>query len=120
MTKITFLKSEIEGQEYTEEGLARLAFTIKASMRLRGWSERELAKQAGVSHVTINKYLKAAIYNPQTETLKSLAPFINRVAAITEDNIEIDSELTYGDAWQDLDRLASSQFTPELLSLESD
>ncbi len=120
MTKISFLKSEIDGQKYTVEGIARLAFAIKASMKLHGWSERKLAYQAGISHVTVNKYVRANVHEPQPEILKALAPHINKVSSITENDIEIYSDLTYGDAWQELDKLATSQFAPDLASSEKE
>ena len=116
MSKVSFHKSEIDGNKYTVEGITRLAFTIKASMKFRGWSERKLAGQSGVSHVTVNKYVRANIHEPQANILKAIAPFIFRVSAIDPDQIEIDSELTYGEDWQSLEKIATSDFMQNFTS----
>ncbi len=110
MTKVSFHRSEMDGNKYTVEGISRLAFTIKASMKMHGWSERKLAAQAGVSHVTVNKYVRGNIHEPQTEILKALAPFIYKVSAIDLDNIEIFADETYDDNWQALEKLATADF----------
>ncbi|AFY74253.1 putative transcriptional regulator [Synechococcus sp. PCC 7502] len=110
MTKVSFHKSDIDGNKYTVEGIARLAFTIKATMKLRGWSERKLAAQAGISHVTVNKYVRTNIHEPQAEILKALAPYIYKVTSIDQDKIEIYSDQTYGDDWQELDKIATSDY----------
>jgi transcriptional regulator with XRE-family HTH domain len=110
MTKVSFHKSEIDGNKYTVEGITRLAFTIKASMKFRGWSERKLAGQSGVSHVTVNKYVRANIHEPQANILKAIAPYIYRVSAIDPEQLEIDSDDTYGDDWQSLEKIATADF----------
>jgi transcriptional regulator with XRE-family HTH domain len=111
MTKVSFHKSEMDGNKYTVEGISRLAFTIKASMKLRGWSERKLAVNSGISHVTVNKYVRANIHEPQSDILKALAPYIYKVSAINHEQIEIDSDETYNDDWQSLEKLATAEFS---------
>jgi transcriptional regulator with XRE-family HTH domain len=111
MTKVSFHKSEMDGNKYTVEGITRLAFTIKASMKLRGWSERKLASHAGVSHVTVNKYVRANIHEPQSDILKALAPYIYKVSSIDQDRIEIFSDETYDQDWQSLEKIATAEFS---------
>ncbi len=110
MTKVTFHKSDMDGNKYTVEGIARLSFTIKAAMKYRGWSERKLASHAGVSHVTINKYVRANIHEPQPDILRAIAPFIFKVTSIDVENIELNSEETYDDDWQALEKIATANF----------
>ena len=110
MTKVSFHKSEMDGNKYTVEGITRLAFTIKASMKLRGWSERKLAVNAGVSHVTVNKYVRANIHEPQSDILKAIAPYIYKVSSIDQEKIEIYSDETYDQDWQSLEKLATAEF----------
>ncbi len=125
MTKVSFHKSEMDGNKYTVEGITRLAFTIKASMKFRGWSERKLAMHAGVSHVTVNKYVRANIHEPQPDILRALAPYIFKVTLINQDNIEIDSDKIYGDNWQALEKIATAAYmqmgnSSEVTNLNSD
>lgn len=110
MTKVSFHKSEMDGNRYTVEGISRLAFTIKATMKHRGWSERKLASQAGVSHVTVNKYVRANIHEPQSEILKALAHYIYKVSSINQDQIEIYADEIYGDDWQALEKIATADY----------
>ncbi len=114
MTKVSFHKSEMDGNRYTVEGINRLAFTIKASMKQRGWSERKLALQAGVSHVTVNKYVRANIHEPQPEILKALAHYIYRVSSIDREQIEIYADETYGNDWLALDKIATIDYNQSI------
>lgn len=100
----------MDGNKYTVEGITRLSFTIKASMKLRGWSERKLASHAGVSHVTVNKYVRANIHEPQSDILKALAPYIYKVSSIDQERIEIYSDETYDQDWQSLEKIATAEF----------
>lgn len=110
MTKVYFHRSDVDGNKYTVEGISRLAFALKASMKLRGWSERKLAGAAGISHVTVNKYARGNIHEPQSEILKALSPFIFRVVSIDLENIEIYADETYGEDWQALEKIATSEY----------
>jgi len=104
----------MDGNRYTVEGINRLAFTIKASMKQRGWSERKLALQAGVSHVTVNKYVRANIHEPQPEILKALAHYIYRVSSIDREQIEIYADETYGNDWLALDKIATIDYNQSI------
>ncbi|WP_287128745.1 helix-turn-helix domain-containing protein [Candidatus Cyanaurora vandensis] len=110
MTSICILKSELDKQRYTAAGVARLALAIKATMHYRRWSERVLAKQAGISHVTVNKYVRGNISEPQQEIIKALAPLIYRVNSFEEDKIILDTTACYGEDWEALDSLATDSF----------
>ena len=46
---------------------------IKAARALRGWSQKELAKRAGVHHVMLNRLEKGHKAGVQAETIRRLA-----------------------------------------------
>lgn len=100
---------------YTRDGLNRLAMAIKATIKAKGLSERGLARLAGISNVTVNKYSRGNIFKPQQKILEALAPHILRVREIDHERVIVDPGQTYeGDA-SALNKLATNQYK-ELLA----
>ncbi|MBD1995180.1 hypothetical protein H6G00_00870 [Leptolyngbya sp. FACHB-541] len=101
---------------YTPEGIQRLAKAIKATLKLRGWSERELHRQmqaAGstIALGTVNRYAKGRPINPKNEVLREIAPFIYRVVSIDGDSVEVDPSRTYADDWIAFAKIGSTEFS---------
>jgi transcriptional regulator with XRE-family HTH domain len=110
MQAVFVAKESISPRRYTPSGLERLSLALKATIFHRDYSERSLARLAGVSHVTVNKYCRGNIYEPEVKVIKALAPFICRVISFSEDGIAIDPTRTYEDDWESLDKLATSEY----------
>lgn len=114
-----FLATDLENDyEYTDLGKLRLALLIKASVALNEWSLRHLARLAGISHVTLLKYLKCQVVTPDRKTLKAIAPYIHKIVRldVNAEIIEIDKTNTYQD-WKDLAYIASSNFEADNLGV---
>ena len=103
---------------YTEQGIRRLSLVLQASIKYNNWSEREMARRAGISHGTANRYIKGRVYAPQNEIIKALAPHTHKVLRIDTKShiIDIDPDTTYSD-WTQLAKLATDEFIPEDESL---
>lgn len=99
--------SELSRSRYTPEGIARLAYVIKATLQKQNWSEREFAKKTGVSHVTVNKYVRGIIGEPQQKILEAFAPYLLKTQFKGE-ALFVDPVDTYGRDWMALDKIASS------------
>jgi transcriptional regulator with XRE-family HTH domain len=93
---------------YTAAGIERLQAVIRATLAINSWSTRQLAKRAGISHVTVAKYANGSLREPQEDILKALAPYIYR-ATFSQNNIEIASK-TYQDDWEALCTIATDEF----------
>ena len=115
MQAVFVAKESISPRRYTPSGLERLSLALKATIFHRDYSERSLARLAGVSHVTVNKYCRGNIYEPEQKVIKALAPFICKVISFSEAGIEIDPKQTYQDDWQSLDKLATTDYQEVLL-----
>lgn len=106
--------SDLDKGYYTRAGIDRLAMAIKASLRVKRLSERGLARLAGVSNVTINKYVRGNIAEPQRHILEAIAPFILRVKEIAADEIVLDDMATYEGAIDSLNALATDDYKSHL------
>ena len=109
---VVFELSDLEKPKlnYTDVGIERLKMVIRATLQLNSWSTRRLAKKAGISHVTVHKYVNGHLKGPQEETLKALSPYIYRLISITAKGIEIDPAQTYSDDWIALAQIATDNF----------
>ncbi len=90
---------------YTPEGIIRLSKVLKATLGYNRWSEREFARQAGISHGSANRYINGRILMPQDDILKAIAPHIYVAISITPDGVEIDPAKTYGENWIALENI---------------
>ncbi len=109
---------------YTREGIERMAKAIRASIKVREWTERKLrleiqqrAKDLGqpelhLSGSTLNRYAGSppTIKQPKAEALKAIAPFVFRVIAINGDDIQLDLDHTYEDDWREFARIGTADF----------
>jgi transcriptional regulator with XRE-family HTH domain len=109
-TAVFVAKESISNRKYTPSGIERLSLAIKATVFHKGYSQRQLAELANVSHVTINKYIRGNIYAPDQAIIRAIAPFICKVLTIRKDGVEIDPDHTYGEDWHALDKLATDEY----------
>lgn len=108
---------------YTPEGIARLAKVIRATLKVRGWHERELCRaiksravqlgrpELSLSTGTVNRYASVppVVKRPQADVLEAIAPFIYRVVAIHGDDVQVDASQTYTD-WREFARIATDAY----------
>lgn len=92
-----------------------MAKVIQATLKVRGWTERELSRATEgstntISHGTANRYAKGRVVEPTEQVLEAIAPFIYRLIAINGDDIELDLERTYEDDWEEFAKIGSSEF----------
>jgi transcriptional regulator with XRE-family HTH domain len=90
----------------TPEGIELLSKVLQATLTYNRWSERELARKAGISHGSANRYVNGRILDPQDDILQKLAPHIYVAKSISNEGVEIDPHSTYGDNWIELERIA--------------
>lgn len=110
MQAVFVARESISPRRYTPSGLERLSLALKATIFHKGYSERSLARLADVSHVTVNKYCRGNIYEPDQNVIKALAPFVCKVISVSDAGIEIDPTRTYKDDWESLDKLATADY----------
>ncbi|HAX75756.1 MAG TPA: hypothetical protein DCY88_07955 [Cyanobacteria bacterium UBA11372] len=98
---------------YTEQGIKRLSLVLQATIKYNNWSEREMARRAGISPGTANRYIKGRVCEPQDKIIKALAPHTHRVLRIDIKShvVDIDPDTTYSD-WTQLAKLATDEFIP--------
>lgn len=109
---------------YTREGIERMAKAIRASIKVRQWTERRLrleiqqrAKDLGkpelhLSGSTLNRYAGSppTIKQPKADALKAIAPFVFKVVAIDGDDIQLDLDHTYEENWREFARIGTTDF----------
>jgi len=114
----------IDEFDYTRQGVERLSKAIRASIKVRGWTERKLRLEIqersknlkqpdlSLSASTVNRYVRTppTIEHPQTKALKAFAPFVYQVVSIQGDDIQLDVSCTYEDNWRAFARIGTVDF----------
>jgi hypothetical protein len=113
---------------YTSQGIERIAKVIQATLRVRGWTERELTRaiqdraknlqdpSLSLSAGTVNRYasLPPVVKRPEDRPLIAIAPFIFRVVRIDGDRVDLDTSCTYEDNWRDFARIGTEDYSASL------
>jgi transcriptional regulator with XRE-family HTH domain len=104
---VAIVSASGEDLVYIREGIQRLALVLRAFAKLKGWSDREFAKEAGVNHGTANRYMNAQPVRAKKETIQAFAKIMYRVVKINGDRVFFDDENIYGEDWVSLARIAT-------------
>jgi DNA-binding Xre family transcriptional regulator len=93
--------------EYTSEGMERLALVLRCFAKLKGWSNRQFAKECQLNASTVTRYMNGQVMKLKPETLQALARVLYRVTQIQGDVVSFDNQQTYGEDWLALAKIAS-------------
>jgi len=94
---------------YTREGIQRLALVLRCFCQLKKWSDRQFAKECGLNHGTVNRYINGQPVRANRETIQAFAKVMYRVVKVQENLVYFDDAVVYEDDWLSLARIATTE-----------